>query len=31
LIRLAGARWAIEECVQTAKKKAGLDHRQVRD
>jgi SRSO17 transposase len=31
LIRVAGARWAIEECFQTAKNEAGLDHYQVRD
>jgi SRSO17 transposase len=30
LIRVAGARWAIEECCQTAKNEAGLDHYQVR-
>jgi hypothetical protein len=30
LIRMAGARWAIEECFQTAKNEAGLDHYQVR-
>ncbi len=30
LIRVAGARWAIEECFQTAKNDAGLDHYQVR-
>jgi hypothetical protein len=29
LIRAAGARWAIEECFQTAKNEAGLDHYQV--
>jgi hypothetical protein len=27
---VAGARWAIEECFQTAKNEAGLDHYQVR-
>ena len=27
----AGARWAIEECFQTAKNEAGLDQYQVRD
>jgi SRSO17 transposase len=27
---MAGARWAIEECFQTAKNEAGLDHYQVR-
>ena len=30
LIRVAGARWAIEECFQTAKNDVGLDHYQVR-
>ena len=30
LVRVAGARWAIEECFQTAKNEAGLDHYQVR-
>ena len=30
LIRIAAARWAIEECFQTAKNEAGLDHYQVR-
>ena len=30
LIRVAGTRWAIEECFQTAKNEAGLDHYQVR-
>ena len=30
LIRVTGARWAIEECFQTAKNEAGLDHYQVR-
>jgi SRSO17 transposase len=30
LIRVAGSRWAIEECFQTAKKETGLDHYQVR-
>ena len=30
MIRVAGARWAIEECFQTAKNEAGLDHYQVR-
>ena len=30
LIRVAGARWAVEECVQTAKNEVGLDHYQVR-
>jgi SRSO17 transposase len=27
---VAGARWAIEECFQTAKNETGLDHYQVR-
>jgi SRSO17 transposase len=31
LIRVAAARWAIEECFQTAKNEAGLDQYQVRD
>ena len=31
LICFAGARWAIEECFQTAKNEAGLDQYQVRD
>ena len=30
LIRVAGSRWAIEECFQTAKNETGLDHCQVR-
>jgi SRSO17 transposase len=30
LIRVAGARWAVEDCVQTAKTEVGLDHDQVR-
>jgi SRSO17 transposase len=30
LIRVAGAPWAIEECFQTAKNEAGLDHYPVR-
>jgi SRSO17 transposase len=30
LVRVAGARWAIEECFQTAKNEVGLDHYQVR-
>jgi SRSO17 transposase len=29
LIRVAGTRWAIEECFQTAKTEVGLDHYQV--
>ena len=30
LIRVAGARWAVEECFQSAKNETGLDHCQVR-
>ncbi|MEV0136289.1 IS701 family transposase [Dactylosporangium sp. NPDC050688] len=30
LIRVAGTRWAIEECFQTSKHETGLDHYQVR-
>jgi SRSO17 transposase len=30
LARIAGARWAIEECFQAAKNETGLDHYQVR-
>jgi SRSO17 transposase len=30
LVHVAGARWAIEECFQTAKNECGLDHYQVR-
>ncbi|UGT60391.1 transposase [Nocardia asteroides] len=30
LIRVAGARWAVEDCSQTAKTEVGLDHYQVR-
>src|SRR5690606_33752237 len=30
LVRVAGARWAIEETFQTAKGQTGLDHYQVR-
>ena len=30
LIRVAGSRWAVEECFQSAKNEAGLDHYQVR-
>jgi SRSO17 transposase len=30
LIHVAGARWAVEECFQTAKTEVGLDHYQVR-
>jgi SRSO17 transposase len=30
LLRVAGARWTVEECFQQAKNEAGLDHYQVR-
>jgi len=30
LVRVAGARWAIEECFASAKNETGLDHYQVR-
>jgi SRSO17 transposase len=30
LVRVAGARWAVEEWVQAAKDQVGLDHYQVR-
>ena len=30
LVRVAGARWRVEECFQTAKNEVGLDHYQVR-
>ncbi len=30
LARIAGARWMVEECFQTAKSETGLDHSQVR-
>ena len=30
LIRVAGTRWAVEECFQTAKGQVGLDECQVR-
>jgi SRSO17 transposase len=30
LVRVAGTRWAIEECFQTTKNETGLDHYQVR-
>ena len=30
LVRVAGTRWAVEECFQTAKNECGLDHYQVR-
>ena len=29
-MRVAGTRWAIEECFQAAKNETGLDHYQVR-
>jgi hypothetical protein len=31
LVRVAGARWSIEECFQAAKSQVGLDHYQVRN
>ena len=31
LARVAGSRWAVEECFQQAKNSAGLDEHQVRD
>jgi SRSO17 transposase len=31
LARVAGTRWAVEECFQQAKNTAGLDEYQVRD
>ena len=31
LVRIAGSRWMVEECFQTAKNETGLDHYQVRD
>ncbi|GAB3980688.1 hypothetical protein GCM10027615_59730 [Plantactinospora veratri] len=31
LARVAGARWAVEECFQQAKNEAGLDEYRVRD
>ena len=31
LARIAGSRWAVEECFQQAKGQAGLDEYQVRD
>ncbi|MEY9877947.1 SRSO17 transposase [Streptacidiphilus sp. MAP12-33] len=31
LARIAGSRWMVEECFQTAKNETGLDHYQVRD
>ncbi|MEV0150642.1 IS701 family transposase, partial [Nonomuraea sp. NPDC050405] len=30
LVRIAGSRWAIEECFQSAKNEVGLDQYQVR-
>lgn len=30
LLAVAGRRWTIEECFQTAKNECGLDHYQVR-
>ena len=30
LIRVAGSRWAVEDCFQSAKNETGLDHYQVR-
>ncbi|WP_089957820.1 IS701 family transposase [Lentzea xinjiangensis] len=30
LVEIAGARWAVEECFQTANNETGLDHYQVR-
>jgi SRSO17 transposase len=30
LLRIAGTRWTVEECFQTAKNECGLDHYQVR-
>jgi SRSO17 transposase len=30
LVRVAGIRWAVEECFQTAKDQVGLDHYEVR-
>jgi hypothetical protein len=30
LVKVAGARWAVEECFQAAKNEAGMDHYQVR-
>jgi SRSO17 transposase len=30
LVRVAGTRWAVEECFQAAKDQVGLDHYQVR-
>ncbi len=30
LVRVAGARWSVEECFQATKNEVGLDHYQVR-
>ncbi|MEV6029039.1 hypothetical protein [Streptomyces sp. NPDC052036] len=30
LVQIAGSRWMVEECFQTAKNETGLDHCQVR-
>ena len=30
LVRVAGSRWAVEECFQAAKGEVGLDHYEVR-
>jgi SRSO17 transposase len=30
LVRVAGSRWAVEECFQSAKQECGLDDYQVR-
>lgn len=30
LVRIAGSRWMVEECFQSAKNETGLDHYQVR-
>jgi SRSO17 transposase len=30
LVRVAGIRWAVEDCFQAAKDQVGLDHYQVR-
>ena len=30
LVRVAGSRWAIEECLEIAKGEVGLDHDEVR-
>jgi SRSO17 transposase len=30
LVKVAGTRWAVEECFQAAKNETGLDHYQVR-